>query len=224
MTAGSLAQEFGVSRRTVLRDVEALSLAGVPVYAERGRNGGFSLLPGWETDHSGFTHDEALAMLVAGQGRSDQALNLSSALSSAVLKMVDELPAKRVAPESDAAQHTRLEPEDDLITPPPVTDNAATTGRERSPQYLADVDQVTAVVWVSPERPEAAVRAARTSLIVRSGEPDTEGRVRLEVTYQDMQHAERALWQVAEDVEVLEPASLRAFLRDRAITIAARHA
>ena len=47
MTAAELARELEVSARTVMRDVEALSSAGIPVYAERGRDGGFALLPGF---------------------------------------------------------------------------------------------------------------------------------------------------------------------------------
>ena len=50
LTASALSRELEVSTRTVLRDIEALSVAGVPVYAERGRHGGFALLPGFRSD------------------------------------------------------------------------------------------------------------------------------------------------------------------------------
>jgi predicted DNA-binding transcriptional regulator YafY len=91
LSAGELAEELEVSPRTVLRDVEALSAAGVPVYAERGRHGGFALVPGYSTDLTGLTHDEALALLVAGS-RGDGA-GMAPALASAMRKVVAGLPA-----------------------------------------------------------------------------------------------------------------------------------
>lgn len=90
-SAKELADELEVSTRTVLRDIEALSAAGVPVYAERGRHGGFALLPGYSTDLTGLTHDEALALLVAGS-RGDGA-GMAPALASAMRKVVAGLPA-----------------------------------------------------------------------------------------------------------------------------------
>jgi predicted DNA-binding transcriptional regulator YafY len=91
LSASELAEELEVSPRTVLRDVEALSAAGVPVYAERGRHGGFALVPGYSTDLTGLTHDEALALLVAGS-RGDGA-GMAPALASAMRKVVAGLPA-----------------------------------------------------------------------------------------------------------------------------------
>ncbi len=76
----------------MLRDIEALSAAGVPVHSERGRHGGFALLPGFRTELTGMNHDEALALLAAGSGRGEQAFGLGSALASAIRKVVDALP------------------------------------------------------------------------------------------------------------------------------------
>ena len=66
MSAPSLAEALGVSVRTLHRDIDELSAAGVPVYAERGRSGGFALLPGWKTTLTGFTPSEAEAVLLSG--------------------------------------------------------------------------------------------------------------------------------------------------------------
>ncbi|SNS23639.1 helix-turn-helix transcriptional regulator [Actinomadura mexicana] len=115
LSATALARELEVSTRTVLRDIEALSAAGVPVYAERGRHGGFALLPGFRTELTGLNHDEALALLVAGSRRGAQAFGLGSALASAMLKVVDALPASYRDTAADAAQRLLIDPEADLL-------------------------------------------------------------------------------------------------------------
>lgn len=116
MTATALARELEVSTRTVLRDLEALSAAGVPVYAERGRNGGFALLPGFRTELTGLNHDEALALLAAGSARGEQVFGLGSALASALRKLVDALPETHQATASGAAQRFLVDPETDLLS------------------------------------------------------------------------------------------------------------
>lgn len=88
ITTAELAERLEVSRRTVLRDVEALSAAGVPVYAERGRHGGIVLLPGARLNVSSLEPPELEVLSVPGldAGQRD-ALGLTAAHESAVRKM-----------------------------------------------------------------------------------------------------------------------------------------
>ncbi|MDT0321279.1 helix-turn-helix transcriptional regulator [Streptomyces millisiae] len=116
LSATALARELEVSTRTVLRDIDALSAAGVPVYAERGRHGGFALLPGFQTELTGLNHDEALALLVAGSRRGAQAFGLGSALASAMRKVVDALPESQRATAAGAARRLLIDPETDLLS------------------------------------------------------------------------------------------------------------
>ncbi|MDI6104242.1 WYL domain-containing protein [Actinoplanes sp. NEAU-A12] len=116
LSAATLARELEVSTRTVLRDIEALSAAGVPVYAERGRHGGFALLPGFQTELTGLNHDEALALLVAGSRRGAQAFGLGSALASAMLKVVDALPESQRDTAAGAVGRLLIDPETDLLS------------------------------------------------------------------------------------------------------------
>ncbi|MET9860824.1 WYL domain-containing protein [Streptomyces smyrnaeus] len=91
--ADELAAELEVSTRTIYRDVEALSAAGVPVYAERGRHGGITLLSGYRTDVTGLTSDEARALFILAAQGAHSALGLDSALVSALRKVMAALPA-----------------------------------------------------------------------------------------------------------------------------------
>ncbi|MFD3871480.1 helix-turn-helix transcriptional regulator [Streptomyces sp. NPDC058623] len=116
LSAATLARELEVSTRTVLRDMEALSAAGVPVHAERGRHGGFALLPGFRTELTGLNHDESLALLVAGSRRGAQAFGLGSALASAMLKVVDALPDSHRDTATGVAERLLIDPETDLLS------------------------------------------------------------------------------------------------------------
>ncbi|RKT57138.1 helix-turn-helix transcriptional regulator [Saccharothrix australiensis] len=302
LSATTLARELEVSTRTVLRDIEALSAAGVPVHAERGRHGGFALLPGFRTELTGLSHDEALALLVAGSRRGAQAFGLGSALASAMLKVVDALPESHRGAAAGVAERLLIDPETDLLSrrvaaeevPDAVVAEvrravfagrrlriryAAAGGaprwrtvdpvglvtvrdvgyllatrsgadrtyrlsrisaaeelgeparrpdrvdldrawRERGARFRAGGDQVVVLALVDPARREDLVG---TALAVHAEGADPDGRLRLEVAFQDARHAEWALWQLATHAEVLAPRWLRASLRDRAAAIATRY-
>jgi predicted DNA-binding transcriptional regulator YafY len=93
MSAFALARELEVAVRTVYRDVDSLSAAGVPVYGERGRSGGFQLREGWRTQLTGLTSGEARALLMTGLPGPAKALGLGEAAASAHLKLLATLPA-----------------------------------------------------------------------------------------------------------------------------------
>ncbi|KNX38408.1 helix-turn-helix transcriptional regulator [Luteipulveratus halotolerans] len=116
LTADTIARELEVSTRTVLRDIEALSSAGVPVYAERGRHGGYALLPGFRTELTGLNHDEALALLTSGSRAGADVFGLGPALASALRKVADALPEQHRVIADDAAARLLVEPETDLLS------------------------------------------------------------------------------------------------------------
>lgn len=109
ITAAQVAAELEVSTRTVMRDVEALSTAGVPVYTERGHGGGIRLLPGFRTDLTGLTLEEAKALLAGAP--------ISPAFASAMRKVAAALPEPHRREAAAAAQRIHVRP-DGFARPP----------------------------------------------------------------------------------------------------------
>lgn len=97
ITAPVLAREFEVSVRTILRDIDELSAAGVPVYAERGRGGGFRLREGFATRLNGLLGDEAQALPLLGLPGAASELGLGGASQRLKLKLQSALPGESAA-------------------------------------------------------------------------------------------------------------------------------
>ena len=112
MSAPALARQLEVSVRTVYRDIDSLSAAGVPVYGDPGRNGGYQLRDGWRTQLTGLTPGEARALFLAGLPGPAKALGMGEAAASAHLKLMAALPADWQADAERVGSCFHLDPVD----------------------------------------------------------------------------------------------------------------
>lgn len=110
LTAGQLADELDVSVRTIYRDLDALSAAGVPVVAERGPGGGCYLLEPYRTSLTGLTADEARVLFMLSIPEPLVELGVSGELKAALLKLQAALPASRKVDEQQTRQRIHLDP------------------------------------------------------------------------------------------------------------------
>jgi predicted DNA-binding transcriptional regulator YafY len=93
ITAGELAKRLEVSERTIHRDMDALSTAGIPVTAERGAGGGWALLEDYRTDLTGLTEAEVQTLFLTQPSRLLADLGLRQASEAALIKLLAALPS-----------------------------------------------------------------------------------------------------------------------------------
>ncbi|MGW4384648.1 helix-turn-helix transcriptional regulator [Kitasatospora sp. NPDC004531] len=163
LTAAELAAELGVSERTVIRDVQALQDAGIPVRSERGRAGGYRLAPGYRTRLTTLDPTEAETLFLSGLPSALRDLGLSDAADAARLKVsATLLPSLRAAAESSARRFH--------------LDAPAWFREPSTPELLPELaralwaDRAVEFVYARPGRePGAARRVEPYGLVLKAG-------------------------------------------------------
>jgi predicted DNA-binding transcriptional regulator YafY len=135
MTAGELADELEVSERTIYRDVDALSAAGVPVYGESGPNGGFALLDEYRTRLTGLTADETRALFMLSIPAPLEGLGVDEHLRAAMRKLAASVPESRRADEERVRSRY-------LLDARPLSG-----GRDAAPRRVPHLQVLHQAVW-----------------------------------------------------------------------------
>lgn len=182
LTAAELAAELEVSERTILRDVDALSASGVPIYAERGPHGGIRLVDGYRTRLTGMTGDEAEALFLAGLPGPAAELSLGTVVAAAQLKVLASLPPELRARASRLVERFHLDAGDWFKASQPVPHLAALSDAVWSGTRIAiDYERgdgavhrvleplgvvLKAGIWYVAARVEDQIRTCRVSRVV----------------------------------------------------------
>jgi predicted DNA-binding transcriptional regulator YafY len=185
LTARELAARLEVSERTIHRDMEALGVSGVPVVAERGNGGGWSLPAGYSPDLPGLTGAEIVALLLPRPSRLMRDLGLAQAADAARLKLLAALPATQRDDASFVRARIHIDspgwqPSDEAVPQLPVVQEAIWQERRlrlayrRSDGELVErfVDPLGLVakgnVWYLVACVEGELRTYRVSRVARA--------------------------------------------------------
>ncbi|MFD2170447.1 helix-turn-helix transcriptional regulator [Tumebacillus lipolyticus] len=131
LTSAELAQRLEVSERTIHRDMEALSSAGIPVFAERGSGGGWSLLGDYQTSLTGLKSDEILSLFLPQPTHLLADLGLEAASKNMFLKLLSTLPSASRQEAESMQQRIHID----------------TTGWSRSERGIAIIPQLQEALW-----------------------------------------------------------------------------
>ena len=166
LPASDLAQRLEVSRRTVLRDVEALSAAGVPVWCERGPHGGVRIDPGFRIDVTGLNREESRALFAGLTSWGAARLGLGDALASAVRKLLAAVPDNHRSRSMSIASRVVVDPQGWLPLPESERADAvfravqeAVLTRHRLRMVFRDKSRTTTQEVVDPHGMVAASRS-----------------------------------------------------------------
>ena len=166
MTSQQLAERLEVSQRTILRDVEALSEAGAPIFTARGAGGGIELMHGFQTHLTGLTTDEALCLFLVGQPQVAHRLGLGAPTNTVRNKLLSAV-APALAEEADRLSSWFLH------DPDPWTGNRIPHGElRRLARYIHQHRQVELTIAHEPTvmvRPLGLVLKAGSWHLIVSG-------------------------------------------------------
>jgi predicted DNA-binding transcriptional regulator YafY len=157
-TARELSETLEVSERTILRDVEALSEAGVPIFTARGAGGGIELLDGFETHLTGLTPNEAQCLFLVGQPQVAHRLGLGAPTRTARNKLLNAIEAT-LAEEADRLHNWFLH------DPDPWTGNRIPHGELR--RIARSIHQLRRVELIIDREPARTV--APLGLVLKGG-------------------------------------------------------
>ncbi|MEM7802698.1 MAG: YafY family protein [Chloroflexota bacterium] len=161
MTAQELAGEMGVSTRTIYRDIDALALAGIPIYTQRGENGGCYLDEGYQLSLTDLMLSEVQALFIQGGSKPLEALNIDRKVQDGLHKLLATLPSSHQKEAQSIQQRLYI-------------DSQAWTQQVESLPFLDELqqavwtNQLVDIVYQSFQKPAVERRIAPYGLVVKT--------------------------------------------------------